>query len=178
MRVSSAIIPISCLPYLHRNNNVSKGRRWEEAGILAVAMCSHHIPKGGLNGAPVTQQRQQPELCARSGLSFPRWVPMRPDVLKRWCSQCPSSFRVMAAALLSLSCRAVVTTGHPHQGTAYETDDASRKIGEGDENWCWFPFFLWAQELMLPRIWCLLRLSLVEEGKPLVPYRLRFRWHA
>ena len=96
MRVSSAIIPISCLPYLHRNNNVSKGRRWEEAGILAVAMCSLHIPKGGLNAAPVTQQRQQPELCARSGLSFPRWVPMRPDALKRWCSQCPSSFSAQA----------------------------------------------------------------------------------
>lgn len=152
----------------------------EETGILAVSLCSLHIPKDGLSGALVIiQQRQQPELCARSGLSFPSWVPVRLAALRKWCNQCPSSFRVMAAALLSLFCRAiVVTTGHPHQETAYETNDASREIGKGDENWFWFPFFLWAQELILPRIWCLLRLSLVEEGEPLMPYGLGFGWHA
>lgn len=62
-------------------------------------------------------------------------------ILKRWCIQCLSSCRVMAVALSSLPCRIVnLASGHQHQETAFDKNDAGRKIQEGDENWWWFCF--------------------------------------
>lgn len=42
---------------------------------------------------------------------------------------------VMAAALLSLPCRAIlVATGHQHQEMTYDKNDAIRETWIGDEN--------------------------------------------